>query len=283
MNYPSRVVIVGGTHGNEWTGVKVVQHYQEYFKKKFPGLTLEFVLGNPEAIKLNRRFKDEDLNRAFQYLDEKRSSYEHTRAHEIRTLIQAAPCFVLDLHTTTSNMGSTLIVSDYNPLNLNLCAQLTAQHKYCRVIGCPDPDKKYLASQSTFGLILEVGPVANSVVAPAPLESTLALIESILGTIEGKTMGSIGSVEVYEEFQDVHYPQDAQGEISGHIHSGFQGKDFQEISGKFVPFKTFSGEEVEMVTTQLLYPIFINEAAYYPQKLAFTLCRKKTMSFPHSV
>lgn len=278
MKYPSRVLIVGGTHGNEWTGIQVIRHYQDHFKKKFPGLSLEFVLANPEAFKLNRRFIDEDLNRAFQYLHETRTSYEHGRAHEIKQLINQAPCFVLDLHTTTSNMGSTLIVSDYNPLNLHLCAQLTAQFQDCRAIGCPDPHKKYLASQSPYGLILEVGPVANSVVAPAPLESTLALLDSILGIIEAQKINLIGSVELYEEYQDVHYPQDAQGEISAHIHCDFQGKDFQEIEGKYTPFQNFAGREIEMKTEKKLYPIFINEAAYYPQKLAFTLCQKKRIN-----
>ncbi len=106
-----RVVIFGGTHGNEWTGIKIVTHYQEYFQKKFPSLKLEFILANPEAYKLNRRFKDEDLNRAFQYLGENRSSFEHTRAKELKEIILKEDCLVLDLHTTTSNLGSTVIVS----------------------------------------------------------------------------------------------------------------------------------------------------------------------------
>ena len=81
MNRPSRVVIVGGTHGNEWTGIKIVSHYQDQLEQKFPKLKLEFVLANPVAYELNKRFKDEDLNRAFQFLSESRTSYEHTRAH----------------------------------------------------------------------------------------------------------------------------------------------------------------------------------------------------------
>lgn len=279
MKYPQRVVITGGTHGNEWTGIQVIQHYQEYFKQKFPTLQLEFILANPEAYKINRRFIDEDLNRAFQFLNENKSSYEHTRAQEIKSIITKSPCFVLDLHTTTSNMGSTLIVSDYNPLNLNLCSQLSTKHRNCRIIGCPDPKQKYLASQSPYGLILEVGPVPNSVVAPMALESTLGLIESTLEVIEKQIGDSTGSIEVYEEYQDVHYPQGEEGEISAYIHSDFQGKDFLEIRGKFTPFKTFKGEEIITQTEQNLYPIFINEAAYYPQKLAFTLCRKKNIFF----
>jgi hypothetical protein len=36
----------------------------------------------------------------------------------------------------------------------------------------------------------------------------------------------------------------------------------------------FDGREIERTSAEVTYPIFINEAAYYPSKLAFTLCRK---------
>lgn len=279
MKKPSRIVIVGGTHGNEWTGIQIVRHYQDFFKNKFPNLSFEFIFANPVAFEINARFKDEDLNRAFQYLNEKRMSYEHTRAHELKTIIQSEPCLVIDLHTTTSAMGNTIIVTSYSPLNLFLCAKLQEKFKDCRVIGSPDPKKKFVASQSEFGLILEIGPVANSVVAAAPLEATLDLIEQILVLMSSKESIQNGSVEVYEETQDVRYPKDEKGELNGYIHSEFQGKNFHLINGNFIPFKTFQNTLIEMKTEEKLYPIFINEAAYYRQDLAFTLCRKKILNY----
>jgi aspartoacylase len=279
MKIPSRVVIVGGTHGNEWTGITIVNHYQDYLSKKYPNLTLEFIFANPAANQANARFKDEDLNRAFQFLNEVRTSYEHIRAKEIKAIIQREPCLVLDLHTTTSSMGNTLIVPSYNPLILSLCAKLQQKFKDCRVIGSPDPKRKFVASQSDFGLILEIGPVSNSIVAAIPLEVTLALIEQILGTISSSQNVDNGEIEIYEETQDIRYPKNEKGELNGYIHSEFQGKNFHMISGKFHPFMTFQNQVVEMKTDENLYPIFINEAAYYPQDLAFTLCRKKTLTY----
>ena len=279
MKAPRKVVIVGGTHGNEWTGIKIVQHYQNYLKAKFPKLEIEFLFANPEAHKKNCRFTEEDLNRAFAFLDEKRSTYEHNRALEIRRLIQSAPCFVLDLHTTTANMGKTVVVTQYNSLNLSLCDHLTQKFSDCRIIGSPDPGKKYLVSQSQNGLILEVGPVANSVVAAEALESTVNLIENILEFLTGSDYASQESVELFEEFEDVHYPLNEKGDINAYIHSGFQGKDFSPIEGDYTPFRSFEGVDVKLKTSEKLFPIFVNEAAYYPTKLAFTLCRKKKMSF----
>lgn len=275
-----KVLVFGGTHGNEWTGITIVKHYAEELKEKFPQLNLEFILGNPEAYKLGKRFKDEDLNRAFQYLNEKREgSYEHERAREIKSLIESEPCFVIDLHTTTSYMGSTVIVTHYNPLNLHISSQLSQTLPDCRVIGSPDPHRKYLGSQSAQGLMIEVGPIANNLVEAHALEATLRILESILKELTQIPSSLNGEAVIYEEVEDVYYPKDDEGNIKAYIHSGFQGKDFQPMKGLFTAFQCFSGEHINYESKEELFPIFINEAAYYPQKLAFSLCRKVIKSY----
>lgn len=275
-----KVLVFGGTHGNEWTGVSVVKNYSEGLKHKFPQLDLDFILGNPEAYQLGKRFKDEDLNRAFQFLQERREdSYEHKRAQEIKSLIEKEPCFIIDLHTTTSSMGSTVIVSHYNPINLHISSQLSQSLPDCRVIGSPDPYRKYLGSQSEYGLMIEVGPVANNLIEARALESTLKILENILHQLTQMPTALRGEATIYEEVEDVHYPVDHEGEIKAYIHSGFQGKDFQPMKGLFTVFQCFSGEHINYETKDELYPIFINEAAYYPQKLAFSLCRKVIKSY----
>lgn len=282
MSLPKRVLIVGGTHGNEWTGIQIVKHYQQELTKKFPELSLEFIFANPEAHKINQRFKDEDLNRAFQFLHEKReNSYEHKRAKELKGQIDQSPCLVLDLHTTTANMGSTIILSNYHPVNLALCDQIKQKLPNCSIIGAPDPQTKYLASQSVHGLILEVGPVANGVVSAPILESSLQLIDFILECVRETTdsRSHHGQLEIFEEVRDVHYPKSENGEINSYIHSDFQGQDLKLVRGKFKAFKSYAGQEIELFADENLYPIFINEAAYYPQQLAFTLCRKNVYKF----
>lgn len=270
-----RVLVFGGTHGNEWTGITVVTQYAKALKKKFPQLDLHFILANPEAHKLGKRFKDEDLNRAFQFLHEDRSnSYEHNRANEIKQIIDEAPCFVIDLHTTTSHMGSTVIVTHYNPLNLDLSAKLSTSLLDCRIIGSPDPERKYLGSQSEHGLMIEVGPVANNLVEATSLKATLEILESILTYLSDQHHPLTGSIEIFEEVEDVYYPVDKEEKITAFIHKDFQGQDFRPVKDKFTAFESFNGEKITCLIKEELYPIFINEAAYYPQKLAFSLCRK---------
>lgn len=276
-----KVLIFGGTHGNEWTGIYAVKKFAEPLSQEFPDLDLHFILANPEAFKINKRFKDEDLNRAFQFLHEERpDSFEHQRAKEIKALIDSEACFVIDLHTTTSNMGNTVIVSHNQPTNFHVALEMTKTLPDCRVIVSPDPNKKYLASQSDFGLMIEVGPVPNGVVRGDVLEGTLQVLKEVLRGISTLANLTGGPLEIYEEIEDIFYPQNENSELDGYIHPGFQGKDFKPIEeGGYLPFKTFAGREVSLEAKERLYPIFINEAAYYPQLLAFTLCRKTIINF----
>ncbi|WPU63309.1 aspartoacylase [Peredibacter starrii] len=275
-----KVLIFGGTHGNEWTGIYAVKKYAEALTEEFKDLDLHFILANPEAFKINKRFKDEDLNRAFQFLHEDRpNSFEHHRAKELKAMIDAEPCFVIDLHTTTSNMGNTVIISHNQPTNFHVAREMTKTLPDCRVIVSPDPTKKYLASQSDFGMMIEVGPVANGVLSGPVLEGTVQVLKEVLRGISTLATLTGGPLEIYEEIEDIFYPQNENSELDGYIHPAFQGQDFRAIEGRYTPFKTFDGRELSLETKERLYPIFINEAAYYPQLLAFTLCRKKTMNF----
>jgi len=273
-----KIFIVGGTHGNEWTGIFVVEKYAEFFKQKYPQLQLEFILANPEARKLGKRFKDEDLNRAFQFLEEKReNSYEHSRARELKEKL-SEDCFIIDFHTTTSNMGKTLILTSYDPLNLWVSSKVSSKFSDARIIGSPDPHKKYLASQSEQSLMIEVGPIANGIVDPVVLEGSLALLDQILSSLSDIPQTLNGEIDLYEEIEEISYPEDKEG-ISGYIHRDLMGKDFRPLSGGFKAFTLFNGEDVELKTNEELYPIFINEAAYYPTRQAFTLCRRTRKSF----
>lgn len=281
MSELKNVIIFGGTHGNEWTGIYVISKYQEQLKAEFPDLNLNFVFANPEAYKLNRRFKDEDLNRAFQFLHEDRkNSYEHERAKEIKKLISHQKVFVIDLHTTTSNMGNTLIISHENKKNLTIAAEVIRSTPGTKAILSPDPNRKYLASQSDFGLMIEVGPVANGLIESKTLQGTYELLRQILHALTKQEELKLNEIEVYEEVQDIYYPKDINGEILAFIHENFQGKDFTAVKDFYSPFQTFSGEIINMTSSNdELYPIFINEAAYYPTGLAYTLCKKKLLTF----
>jgi aspartoacylase len=62
-----RVLLVGGTHGNELIGVYLIKKFERnpelVRRNSFETLTL---LGNPRAIEANVRYIDKDLNRCFE-------------------------------------------------------------------------------------------------------------------------------------------------------------------------------------------------------------------------
>ena len=183
------VAVVGGTHGNEYTGVFCVKALEQQLAKKNENYPFQIstLIGNPEAYKANRRFVDEDLNRQFSgaaMVAAKAAlpatlSVEQRRAREIDDLLgpkfgrdgdaNKPPTmdFIIDLHTTTANMHTSLIVGQGDPLttqaaayvmhkcrekNLNVCILM---HTHASQEARPN-----LASIAPHSFSIEVGPVS---------------------------------------------------------------------------------------------------------------------------
>jgi succinylglutamate desuccinylase len=57
-----RVAVVGGTHGNEFTGVYVVEQLEaakSILHAEYPSLSVETLIANPRAYTANQRFVDD--------------------------------------------------------------------------------------------------------------------------------------------------------------------------------------------------------------------------------
>lgn len=90
MSFIKNIVVAGGTHGNEMTGVRLLDKWMRSpsdCAALCPSAQLSFVIGNPEAVRLNRRYRDFDLNRTFSQtcLDSlaEPMQYEFRRAKEL--------------------------------------------------------------------------------------------------------------------------------------------------------------------------------------------------------
>ena len=85
-----RVVVVGGTHGNEFTGVYVISHLNAAeLQRDFPHINVETLLANPRAHAASIRFVDDDLNRQFVHGGRVDGGYEAARAKEIEAMDKA--------------------------------------------------------------------------------------------------------------------------------------------------------------------------------------------------
>jgi len=124
-----RVLVLGGVHGNEVTGVMVVERLRADLENGalvLAGGTLTLVVGNPRAVELGTRGSEPhaDLNRSFtaRALDATGpDGYEARRARELAPII-AASDLVVDLHATNKPSDPFAIAMVDTPEHRELCA-----------------------------------------------------------------------------------------------------------------------------------------------------------------
>ncbi|MEH2025391.1 aspartoacylase [Nostoc sp.] len=287
MSQIERVAIVGGNHGNELTGVHLVKKFQ-----KFPNLinrasfeTLA-LLGNLKAIEEGKRYIEKDLNRCFTnegLQNPQLSSYEDTRAKAIHQILQPQNQpfvdVIVDLHSTTANMGLTLIFCDMHPLLLRLGAYLSSINPLVKV--CVNQESKengFLRSLCELGFVIEVGAVAQNVLNAELFQETEQLIYAVLDYFEGCNQGNIPQINstltLYQYIGTIDYPRSDSGEIQAMIHPQLQFRDYQPLNPGDPMFLTFEGKDIFYEGASTVYPIFINEAAYYEKGIAMYLTQK---------
>ncbi|XP_043092074.1 N-acyl-aromatic-L-amino acid amidohydrolase (carboxylate-forming) B [Puntigrus tetrazona] len=298
----ARMAVCGGTHGNELSGVYVVQEMERQRKEKGEGawpIPVTTVLSNPRAVKECRRYIDTDMNRCFNrdtlsspVTDS--SPYEVRRAQELNNLLGPkgsadATDLICDLHNTTSNMGLTLIhytTSDW--VTLHICkylqTKITKVPVRVLVLDVPIIDAYSLESVSKHGFSIEVGPQPHGVVRA---DIYIIMKEAVDLTIEwihkfnSGTVFEGGDVETFRLIKSVDYPRDPETRtLSAAIHPQLQDKDFRLLKQGDPLFLSFSGETLSYEEEETLHPFFINEAAYYEKGIAFHLGRKMMLTIP---
>lgn len=290
------VTIVGGTHGNEYTGVYLLKRLRRAgLRKRYKDLRIDLLLANPKAYEKGVRFIDHDLNRAFQeqdLADLSLSGYEANRAKAIHEQLgpKRAPktdCLI-DVHTSTANMGLTIIVADLRPFTLKMAATLQARMPGVFLYHIPPSayglrgDLPFLISLAPCGIMLEIGPIANGVVRHDRLlqaeQATLAALDFIHAANAGKMPATPKTIELYEHRGAVLYPMDSDGKPSAVIHEALQDRDFQPLKKGDPIFMTLDGKTLAYKGRSGLAPVFINEAAYYYKRTAFSLVETTTVA-----
>jgi succinylglutamate desuccinylase len=287
-----RVAIVGGTHGNELTGIYLVKKFQQ-FPELLQRTSLECItiLANPRAIEANRRYIDRDLNRCFDTEDLANpalTSYEDLRAQEIATQLRPKeqPNFdvIIDLHSTTANMGLTILPSSKHPFNLRLAAYLSELNPSVRVafgLQCGQ-DSPMVRSLSPLGCTIEVGAIAQGILRADLFHQTEMLIHAILNYIDalnqGKPLSILPSLTIYQAISSVDYPRNSSAEIQAAIHPQLQFQDYEPLSAGEPMFLSWRGKTIFYQDERVVYPIFINEAAYYEKNIAMVLTEKQQLN-----
>ncbi|XP_076971061.1 N-acyl-aromatic-L-amino acid amidohydrolase (carboxylate-forming) [Tamandua tetradactyla] len=294
-----RVAVTGGTHGNEMSGVYLARHWlRDPGELRRPSFSAVPVLANPKAAAACRRYVGRDLNRTFTsaFLTARAvpdDPYEVTRARELNRLLGpkasgGAFDFVLDLHNTTANMGTCLIAdAPHNIFALHLCRhlQLQSPERPCRVFLYQLPGEESFAVDSVAknGMALELGPQPQGVLRADMFSQMRALVAAALDFIELFNQGTAFpafEMEAYRAVRRVDFPRAEDGDLAGTVHPQLQDRDFEPLQPGAPVFQLFSGADVLFEGESAVYPVFINEAAYYEKGIAFVQSEKLTFFVP---
>ena len=259
------IVVAGGTHGNERTGVSLVKKWMdkpECYKSLCPSANVDLVLCNPEAVRLNRRYRDFDLNRAFSQacldVTAEPMQYEFRRARELNGIYgpkgaNTRTDLILDVHNTGSNMGYCLILSARDPFTMKASAVLTQEFEDTWIYYQPEERSAspYFGTVAKADVCIEIGPQQHGTLNAAIFERSEKIVKRYLELAEEWNRGELQKrepiqVEVYTQFRDLGYPKpQGGGAIQAMIHPDLDGRDYRELKKGDKLFRTFDEFDCE--------------------------------------
>jgi len=294
---------VGGTHGNERAGIHLARYFEEHssLSDRWKSLKVRGLIANVEAGKKNYRYVDEDLNRCFtlEKLSEPRSTYEAKRAKEISAILgpkgNSNVDFTFDLHNSVSNTGMMLCFHHTDLLAREVAAHLNRLDPKVRLVHWPKGDQPFLPTLAKSGMTVELGPVAHGTVHTPSMERVYNLVLSGLDYLERlseepKQEKMVHHVSIGERLTSIDFPRDQKtGDASAFLHKDIQGI-YELQDGSFLVqgqplFSNVDGSVAEKFDSrkydipkslhnEKLYPVFINEAAYFEKGTALFLYQR---------
>lgn len=123
------------------------------------------------------------------------------------------------------------------------------------------------------------GAIAQGIIQADLFQKTERLVQAILDYVDalnqGKPLAAPDHLTLYQAIVEIDYPRSATGEIQAAIHPQRQFQDYQPINPGDPLFLTFTGESIFYAGPSTVFPIFINEAAYYEKHIAMVLTEKQ--------
>ena len=279
-----KLLIVSGTHGNELNPIMAVDKFRNLslsHRNKY----FEFILGNPLAYEKGLRYLDVDLNRSFDFKKFKlnKDLYEFSRAEQI--LSEFGPespkeCqIVLDLHTTTSAMGTSIVMYGRRKKDFYLAAIL--QSKFGLPIYLHEKDSHqtgFLVEAWPCGLVIEIGPVGQNHYDPIIVERFLIILnflEDLLDGIGNNIFSLPDEITIFVHQGSIDYPRDKDGNIKALIHPQRVMQDWIEIKNGDPLFIDEFNKNINFTSKESTFPVFIGEAAYKEKKIAMSFTKKE--------
>ena len=283
-----KILIVSGTHGNEVNPVWAMNLFSKQKNTVDKNIEYKYIIGNPLALERGCRYVDNDLNRSFNSIKENRdkSIYEINRANFLVEKFGyngSDPCDVaIDLHTTTSNMGTSIVM--YGRRIKDFCLAALLQHKFGLPIYLHEKDQKqtgFLVEAWPCGLVLEIGSVAQNFYDPKIINRFLIIINSLrheINKLKNNQTKLPKHLFVHVHQGSIDYPRDKKGNINALIHPERINKDWKPIKKDAPLFIDMEGNTKTYNDEEPIWPVFIGEVAYKEKNIAMSFTKKEVVS-----
>ena len=262
--------ILGGTHGNEFTGIEVIKLIQELDTSEFIN-TYQCILANPEAYKQQKRFIDSDLNRGFGQ-NGTSQGHEAKRSAELKSQVKDKFDFIIDLHSTTTQMGLTIILTHTDELSLKAACFLQDLMPEIKLITTAEHNSEvpYTTAMAKSGILIEVGAVAHNVLSAEYIIASYKMVIELLN-FDFSTEIDLEKRTYFQTTEHLYLPK----EKGYYIHPNLEHNDLKALKPNDPLFINIAGDILYYEGKSEVYPFFINEAAYQYQSLAMTLSDKR--------
>lgn len=182
-NKGKKLVVLVGVHGNEVCGVKAADFLLPKLKIKFGKVT--FIYANLKAIKQNKRFVEQNLNRCFfnQQSLEIEQSLEGKTAKEIMPYLDEADA-MLDIHASLTKDSVPFVICDES--NIDVAKRFRVSKVVCNI--CPfhlGSTDSYMNLQNKPGFCFECGYADDQRTQDVAEEVVISFLTHY-GCIEGK-------------------------------------------------------------------------------------------------
>ena len=288
-----KILIVSGTHGNEINPVWAVNQFSKQKNTIDFNIEYKYILGNPLAYERGCRYIDNDLNRSFDSIknNPNNSTYEISRA---KFLVEkfgvngSDPCEIaIDLHTTTANMGTSIVM--YGRREKDFCLAALLQNKFGLPIYLHEKDEQqtgFLVEAWPCGLVIEIGSVAQNFYDPYVIKRFLIIISSIRDEINKLKNNQIKlpkDLIVHVHLGSIDYPRQKNGNINALIHPERINQDWKPIKKEDPLFIDMEGNTITYIGEDTIWPVFIGEVAYKEKNIAMSYTKKEVIKFPNQI
>ena len=283
----NKILIVSGTHGNELNPIWAVNQFKKLNKFCSEFKTLEFIVGNPLAFSKGLRYVDIDLNRSFNVAQSEfnKNFYEINRSKFLVNEYgcqSPSPCQIaIDLHTTTSSMGTSIVM--YGRRDKDFCLAALLQSKFGLPIYLHEKDQNqtgFLVEAWPCGLVIEIGPVAQNHYDSIIVEKFLIILDflkNIVNDLKHSMISLPDEITVFVHKKSIDYPRDENSKISALIHPSRNHKDWMSIQKGDPLFLDMTNQNINYELEEKTFPVFIGEAAYKEKNIAMSFTNKEVI------